>query len=364
MTKPFPIAAVAALALPLAALPFAVQARPPSVVSAQTTYAAHVYTVSWTLSRPGQAVDVYVAPAASGEPARLKRIAAADPRGSATATDPLGDGVRPYFYVLPRGAKTGLWTATRVVPLQGAANFRDLGGYETEDGRHVVWGRLFRSNDLSGLTDADYRMLGGIGVRTVVDLRSVQERQQHPTAWKGSSPTFETSPKPAVDAGMMAPFAKGQPDPAAVSAALTDFYRKMIDSYADEYRGMFRRLLANETPIIVHCTAGKDRTGIGSALILSALGVPRRTVVADYAMSQQLLAAAQPPPGGKPDPLAEMFARLPPKVTQALLASDPAYIEAALDQATAEYGSVDAYLEKRLGVGPEQRLLLRSRYLR
>ena len=355
--KLFPIAAV----LAVLAFPTAAKVHSTTVVSAETTYAQHVYTVHWSLTQPGVPVDVYVAPTPSGEPSTMKKVAAADAAGQAVASDPLGEGVRPYFYVLPQGARKGLWTATRVVPLEGAGNFRDLGGYVTEDGRRVVWGKLFRSNTLSDLSSADYRTLDGIGVRVVCDLRTVDERRRQPTVWQGARPQFDESSKERNDMGG---FARGESDPVKVRSAMIGFYRRAIDTYADEYRGLFQHLLAGETPLIVHCTGGKDRTGVGSALILAALGVPRPTLVTDYTMTHTLFVSQQAQlQGAKPDPNAALLDKLPPQVAEALAASDPPYIEAALDQAAAEYGSLDAYLEKRLGVGPAQRALLQARYL-
>ena len=117
-------------------------------------------------------------------------------------------------------------------------------------------------------------------------------------------------------------------------------------------------------PLIVHCTGGKDRTGVGSALILAALGVPRPAIVTDYTMTHTLFVSHPAQlQGAKPDPNAALLDKLPRQVAEALAASDPPYIEAALDQAAVEYGSLDAYLEKRLGVGPAQRALLQARYL-
>ena len=348
-------------------LPAAAHAETAGVVSANAVYADGAYTVTWTLTRRG-AADVYAA-ARPGVPlSATTRVATHGAAGLATMVDPLGPGVRPYFYVVPQGAKTGTWTATRVVPLQGASNFRDLGGYATEDGHRVAWGVLFRSNGLSNLTDGDYRTIDGLGVKSVVDLRTDQERTAQPTQWKGEAPNFYQSPKPGVDSEMRNLFGQGRPEAAKVTAAMIGFYRTMPDAYAEEFRAMFQRLLAGQTPIIVHCTAGKDRTGVASALILSALGVPRATIVADYAMSQDLLyhraqQQSLPAASAKPDPTQAMMAHLPPDVAKALLASDPAYIEAALDHASAEYGSVDGYLEKRLGVGPGERAALRARYL-
>ncbi|MGH8208339.1 MAG: tyrosine-protein phosphatase, partial [Steroidobacteraceae bacterium] len=205
------VAVVAGLVIPTAAL-----ARPAVVTAADTTYAGTFYTVHWNLSRRGEAADLYVSPSPNATLGSMKRVAAHDNTGSASIADPLGRGVRPYFYLLPQGAVQGFWTATRVVPLSGAGNFRDLGGYATRDGRHVMWGQLFRSNDLSNLTDMDYKIIDGLGIRLVCDLRTVQERSRQPTVWQGPRPLFMQSPKTNMNFGTKGMFGPGQPDLAGI----------------------------------------------------------------------------------------------------------------------------------------------------
>ena len=127
---------------------------------------------------------------------------------------------------------------------------------------------------------------------------------------------------------------------------------------------MFARLKAGQTPMLVHCTAGKDRTGVGSALILTALGVPRSVVVSDYALSEkyQQSTMRQQAARTQANPATEAFMKLPPEVIQVLMRTEPAYIEATLDALTAEYGSVEGYLAKELDVSAADIAALRKRY--
>lgn len=351
--------------LPAAILLAAASAPAPVLTSAQVQRQGGTYELSWSTSRPGAPVDVFVAGRPDAPARELKRLADDDTDGRASFTAPLGEGVRPYFYVRPDAARTGLWTAARVVPLQGAANFRDLGGYATADGRHVKWGLIYRSNSLAGLTADDYRVVRSLGVRLVCDLRTDQERAEEPTRWQGQAPKFLNSPKANLDINMRALFGDGPPTGEVVRANFIKFYAETPKAYAGEYKAMFRRLIEGDAPMLMHCTAGKDRTGVGSALVLTALGVPRPTVVADYAMSAPLLAAA--PPAAAPDlgrsPSTAMLAKLPPDVIQALMGSEPAYIESTLDALTAEYGSVEGFLDKELGVTAADLAALRARYL-
>lgn len=343
-------------------------AAPAQVTAARVSLDHGQYRLTWSTNLPRIAVDVYAARAEDAPAPQWKLVLRHDIADEATIADPFGAPDRPYFYVVPepRG-RQGAWAATRVVPLQGAANFRDLGGYQTADGHHVVWGELFRSNALAALTDQDYRLIDRLHIKLVVDLRTAQERQSAPTRWQGVPPQFVLSPKLALNFNTRALFGPQRPSAARVRATMTAFYQQMPEAYAGEFRIMFRHLLAGDVPMIMHCTAGKDRTGMGSALLLLALGVPRATVVDDYSISGELLYARQasePAAVKKRDPLAGMIASLPPDVRQALLASDPAYINAALDSIIARHGSIDAYLQQKLGVGPAERAKLRQLYLR
>lgn len=350
-----------ALALPAAARPAAVQ-----VTQAQTTLTGDVYGLTWSTSAAGAPVSIYVSANPVAPLTAMRKLASGDRDGSASIKAPLGAGVRPYFYIVADGTRTGLRTATRVVPLEGAGNFRDLGGYAAAASKTVRWGQVFRSNGLSALTDADYKTVASLDVRLVCDLRTDQERASQPTVWRGGTrtPVFLNSPKAGLDMNMKALFGEGPPTAQVVRDNFIGFYKVMPQAYAGEYKAMFERLLAGQTPMMVHCSAGKDRTGVASALILTALGVPRAAVVADYAMSETLLDAANAKRAMtvSNDPDAAMFARLPPEIIRVLMRTEPAYVEAALAAIEQQYGSVEAYLDTVLGVDAADLKALRARY--
>jgi protein-tyrosine phosphatase len=136
------------------------------------------YQLAW--SNPGAPVDVYVAdePYAPRESMRL----AVDNDRDGRAVLTVKEAGRPYFYVATDGG-AGVWTAERVLPLQGGRNFRDMGGYATEDSRRVKWGKIYRSGSMAGLTEADQAYLSRLGVKLVCDLRTTQERKAEPNKW-------------------------------------------------------------------------------------------------------------------------------------------------------------------------------------
>ncbi|WP_337880063.1 tyrosine-protein phosphatase [Rheinheimera sp.] len=286
---------------------------------------------------------------------------------------PAKDAQRQYVFIKPQ-QQEGYWVAERVLPLQGGVNFRDLGGYKGADGRAVVWGKLFRSGSMSDLTGADYQYLSALGIRTFCDFRSNEERTDEPTLYKEFAPEAQMLVKDYSMAQMMnAEFGKALAQVQNREQALqmfSGFYRKGVTSYAGQFKQMFAQLLAGKAPLAVNCSAGKDRTGMASALILSALGVPRDVVVADYALSEQtydfgMQALKKMASGGAKEqsPHTQMFRQLKPEVIQVMMGTDPALITAFFQQIDQDYGSVEHYLQKELGLTPASLETLRSLYL-
>ena len=240
----------------------------------------------------------------------------------------------------------------RVLGLQGAPNFRDIGGYTTADGRHVRWGLVYRSNKLSALTPADESRVTALHIATEIDLRTIQERADEPDRWLQPPADIYQSPKPSLKP-LIGQLLAGVHDVPTARQSMERFYARMPDEYRPEYTALFQRLAAGDAPILVHCTAGKDRTGVATAILLTALGVPRETVVSDYGMSEKLL----PPPSIK----AGALSQLPPDAQRELMRSDPVFIQAALDSIDHEYGSVGGYLKNGLGLNSAQIDAMRSR---
>jgi protein-tyrosine phosphatase len=247
--------------------------------------------------------------------------------------------------------------ARRVVPLEGQSNFRDLGGYETADGRHVKWGRIFRSGQLSELTAADYARIAPLHIRTVYDLRDQQERASQPTAWAAGPVLALHSDKAQTGQSSLSQLGPDA-DAAKARAVITVFYTHAPADYAPEYKAIFHELLEGHAPLLLHCTGGKDRTGVGSALILSALGVPRAVIVEDFALTNRLLRPSKLPN----TPFMKAMSAMPPEALAAMTRADPSYLQATFDAIDAQYGSLDAYLAA-LGVGPAQKARLRALYL-
>ena len=287
-----------------------------------------------------------------------------------------GDPQRRYFTVAGTGeAKDGIVSAIRLLPLEGGRNFRDLGGYPTEDGKTVKWGHAFRSGVMHELTDADYDYLSGIGVKVICDFRESDERLREPTDWRAGAAEYLTFADPEETDPAENPMfaALLSPDSTAddVAAGMAEGYVDIAKGEVEGYTKMFDRLAAGDIPLAFNCSAGKDRAGTAAALLLTALGVPREIVVEDYSLSDDyvdymaefLNDEARTEAMADPDnPYAFLF-QLPPEKIAPLLASPPMYIEATFDALDEEYGSVMSFIQSELDVTDTELASIRSALL-
>jgi protein-tyrosine phosphatase len=249
----------------------------------------------------------------------------------------------------------------RVLPLQGGQNFRDLGGYRTRDGRTVRWGVLFRSGSMHFLTPADYEYLGKLGIRTVCDLRSTSERRLEPAMWPaGKAPRMLADDYETDRSPILRQAARSVPTVAEARATMAAAYVQLPAQFRTQYRRMFDELLAGHVPLAFNCSAGKDRTGVAAALLLTALNVPRETVIQDYLLSNRYF---DPNKSIKRDDLASQeWRKLPPDVLKAYGAADRSYIEALLTSMRTHRGGVTGYLHDELGLSAIDLHRLRRMY--
>ncbi|WP_201493832.1 tyrosine-protein phosphatase [Rubrivivax sp. A210] len=229
----------------------------------------------------------------------------------------------------------------RILPLAGASNFRDLGGYRGRDGRALRWRLIFRSDHLAGLTAADRALLQDLGLAYTLDFRGVQERAAQSYSLPGVA-QHSLAIEPSVSQQLQAlQEAGGRVDAAAATGLMQDLYRSLVDQHAPRYAELFQHLLHGQGPLVFHCTAGKDRTGWAAALILLALGVPREVVMADFLITQRCY--RHPPLAPSATPL---------EALQVMWGVQPSFLEAALHWVDSRHGGIEHYLQDRLGLGP------------
>jgi protein-tyrosine phosphatase len=275
--------------------------------------------------------------------------------------DPSGGG-RPYFRLTAAG--DAVTVAERRIALEGQPNFRDLGGYETADGRRVRWGRLYRSGELGELTEADVAYLTDVvGVRLVCDLRSPGEVAELADVALGDAerveiPIYDDSVDPvAIEEGILAgDLSVADPE------LLVDGNRRFVTDMTAEYAELMARVMdpANH-PTNLHCTAGKDRAGWGAAVILLALGVPEETVMEDYLLSGVYRAEENEATLTQVRTVVAAIRGIDPAAVpdadldglRALIDVRPEFLQAAFDAVTETYGDVATYLTEGLGLTPE-----------
>jgi len=244
-------------------------------------------------------------------------------------------------------------TLLRHLNLAGASNFRDLGGYETDDGRRVRWRHIFRSNQLGHLTAEDLATLRAIGLKKVIDFRSQGEIDAAAPCKVAEAELHVLSIDPGIKPRLHARLQAGERVTAAeTTAIICDIYRRYLHAHSGNFQALFRHLLDEGTPLVFHCAAGKDRTGIAAALILSALGVPREVVIEDY-----LLTGVH----WRIDP--EHKTNLPNDVAAVLTGVDEAFLAAAFAAIDEDFGGIDNYLRERLDVDAAGLARLHALYL-
>jgi protein-tyrosine phosphatase len=254
--------------------------------------------------------------------------------------------------------------AERRIPLEGDPNFRDLGGYRTKDGRTVRWGRLYRSGELDALTDADLAAVDGLGIKLVCDLRAPSEINLAPDR----APTgAETISIPVTDDAQDPVVIREQVLSGDVSALgepgelLTEAGKVFPTKYASEYSKVMERLMDTRyQPALVHCSAGKDRAGLASALVLLTLGVPEKTVMQDYLLSNTF---RQEENDRAVAGVQALLDEEGVEVIRWLVEVRPQYLQASLDTMRDEYGSIDAYLRKGLGISDAERARFQKQML-
>ncbi|MFV0276332.1 MAG: tyrosine-protein phosphatase, partial [Parahaliea sp.] len=270
---------------------------------------------------------------------------------------------RRHFFRLRDEYGNEVLAAERRLGLEGSPNFRDFGGYPTSEGGTVKWGCLFRSGNLSRLTDTDLELLESLELDLVFDFRQEAEQAGDPSRLPVARPP-RVCHLP-IEPGNNSGFLRGMSGPITEPQVMFDFMRtvnrELASVEAGTYRRMFSEILAREDArYLVHCAAGKDRTGFAVALMLLALGVSEAVVMRDYLLSGRFYnAAAEVERVARKYGLAtsDRAAILP------MLQVDVAYLQAALDVIDEDYPDIATYLDEVMGVGERELAELRRRYI-
>lgn len=253
--------------------------------------------------------------------------------------------------------------------LQGIENFRDVGGYQSADGRHLKWGKLFRCGHLMQMTKTDGAMLEMLGIKAIFDLRTPPERNSFPSNWRCClQPEIYTidvhaeGDDPKADLFQL--ILDGQISREQVRQHMLADYALMPYQFAPMLRQICQHLLTTDGGVVMHCTAGKDRTGLVVALLLSLLGVNQADIFCDYLLSNQGFNCREK--------LQHMVATFGHKVEnidacmdvlKPLIQVEEDYLKTALAAIEQQSGSLQTYFAETLAISLQQREDLQVRLL-
>jgi len=239
----------------------------------------------------------------------------------------------------------------RHLNLEGATNFRDVGGYPASGGHSVRWRKIFRSNHLGHLTDADIDIVRELGVKTAFDFRGSEERTA--AVCKVEEIEVHSLPiEPTVVAALRARLQARALSSADALDIMRESYRGYVRLNTHSFRELFAQILKDTAPLVIHCTAGKDRTGFACALVLHALGVPSEVISDDYLLTNRFY---RRDPSASPD--------LPDDVRNAIGSVESSFLAAGFEAVRADYGGLESYFREGLGLGESERAELKARYL-
>jgi protein-tyrosine phosphatase len=273
----------------------------------------------------------------------------------------MAENRRHFFHCINDSGEIDI-AAERRLLLEGTPNFRDYGGYVSSDGRRIRWGKLFRSGQLSALTARDLQFIESLDVRLVCDFRRPQERERDPSIFpEQAQPTIVDLPiDPGSTTGFYDSVSNGNINADEMAGFMCDINREFALEQTHVYKTMFRHLLALEDGAsLVHCAAGKDRTGFAAAVVLSALGVDRQTIMADYMLTDRYF---------NPDDEIDRISKKyqwggSAQVMRPMLEARELYLLTAFDAIDQSFSCMDEYLDVMLGVGQSERQVLQDRYL-
>lgn len=255
----------------------------------------------------------------------------------------------------------------RILSFSGSCNFRDIGGYQTSHGTSVRWGRVYRAGVLSYFTAEDEPRLTNLGLKAICDLRRAPERKHEPTRW----PDLRTRPL-AWEDGPSAPtiraLSASRPrDAAGMFDTMVNLYRELPQWMGGRIAGLFSCVARDDVPLLVHCAAGKDRTGLAVAVLLLALEVPQDTVLEDYLLTNQagdferFIRDRQQAQLGLGHTEGQLLS-LPEEMRRVLFSADAAFLQSALERIEQDFGGLEAYLSQA-GVTDQQLQQVRDRLL-
>lgn len=324
---------------------------PSNILRARVESNGDGLAVSWEFDGGEVAVDVATGASPEGIDSKRTITVDAGQREARLAGTALAG---PYVSLTPHGGGASLIAAERLVRFDGTFNFRDIGGYRVAGGGHTRWARVFRADSLHRLLPTDMARFERLGCQVVFDLRGDEERATNPN--KVSAVAVPVIGRPPEE-GLLTPDMSQLGTKAQGEGMLRHIYVGMLQYSASRFGTMFTAMAESSgLPAVFHCHAGKDRTGMVAALLLSALGVDRRDVLDDYELTSHYRT---------PDRLVESYDGLVGRGASAeaaagVLGAPRWAMEEAMSALDTEYGGIEAFLKGPAGMTDAQLVALRA----
>jgi protein-tyrosine phosphatase len=263
---------------------------------------------------------------------------------------------RPYFDLV--SGQDTLVVTNRRIDFDNTVNFRDLGGLKTKDGKTVNWGKIFRSDNLSELKSSEFQRFNQLKISTVFDLRTNHEIEGKEDRLPANVKYIHT-PTVADNEGEIAKLRKkvisGAISESEAARQTTQFYQDAVTVHAGALKEIIQQITRSDEPVLYHCSAGKDRTGIVSALLLSILNVDRETIVDEYMMSNYYRSAKTEKMLGKAKFAKIIKPRMDLKAIEVFMTVDENFINATFDVIDKTYGGMEPFIKNQLGIDAEMR---------
>ena len=314
--------------------------------------------VDWHAAFGKVPVDVYRLPSAPAAPEQIARAAVSELAFDVDDNDPV-----VHLRLEPAG-RAPLLIAERAPRLAGSVNFRDIGGYATDDGRCLRWGRIYRSGHMTNLDERGKQRFAALGINTLCDFRLAEERAREKTELPGPPELRILGIPPGIgDKRYFHRLFAASTSPEPVMEAMHALFGALVRDCAPYFTRLFETLLeAPPGALLLNCSAGKERTGTGVALLMSALGVPRETIMYDFMLSERYLPIESEVPRAlkkyevapdRPDGRA---------VIMPLLETHESFLNAAFTAIESDHGNVETFLEHHYGLDQAARARLRDIY--
>lgn len=316
------------------------------------------YEIRWTPEFSETPVDVY----AGQTPSTIDRSEPVASQAIQSATITSRGNNRCYFYLQTADGE-GATVAERLIPLAGGTNFRDFGGYPAADERRIKWGKLYRSGYMSRLSGEDVSYLEELDIKACCDFRSEDEINKEQSLLPDGTEIVPLTITPGSFQGYWDLMASGKESPLGMPELMEKLNIDLAENQVDQYSEMLSRLCnQKEGAFLINCSAGKDRTGFGAALIMMALGTPREAIMHDYLLSHKYFSAKQE--------MTRMIAKysskagweVDPEVLLPMMEARKEYLAAALDHIEAHYGTPEEYLWKKFSISVETLQQLRNQF--